>query len=647
DIGKKIFEDVAPEVEGIKPVTILTKEKNKYINLDDISENRIEFNVSSTDEVVMKRMTVQWLKDGETLDQREINSLVDNNPDKLVVFNGEKEAVKELLAHLNLGVSNITKIGDVEKDLPADTMLDIYTYSTYPDSSLDGINKVFRIKAPIQTIGNVGWKYEVKLARYSSYTKFGRGVSGIGTIANIALAIHSGYLYGEAMANAGGTAFGVISGITYGALVFASTFLYTMLAGIGPVGWVIIAILVVDSIIAIFVDDYNGVVGNFIASAMSFLFDVEKYPGTYLNRFKVIDENIEFLNLKNGNLSVGSEINLYREYLLRIRAATRDTPANNKDTVEDSYANFYSWNNSYYAETENDKDRTALYTYYNDDYGKWYETKKYEFNNRIIFNKPGKNIKVISKTKLETKLCDEVTYTSYVNGVYKNVKYEWDKDVDRSSYDSYYDIVPDNLNIFYKLMDDFDLEFYDHDGDGLATRNGKEIDGNGNVLKSSPYKIDTDNDGVDDYFELINKTDPTRADTDNDGLSDKEEIIYRTDPLKKDTDSDSISDFDEINKENTVIININGEKITAIVKTNPLKKDTDGDGLSDSIEISRGLNPASKYTNGQKLYDGNKYAPTIIKEIKDFNDVLKNQEIVLDLYEYFEDRDNDKLKFLV
>jgi hypothetical protein len=57
--------------------------------------------------------------------------------------------------------------------------------------------------------------------------------------------------------------------------------------------------------------------------------------------------------------------------------------------------------------------------------------------------------------------------------------------------------------------------------------------------------IDSDHDGLPDYFERQIGTDPYNSDTDGDGLSDYDEIFkYKTDPLKKDSDGDGISDSD-------------------------------------------------------------------------------------------------------
>jgi hypothetical protein len=59
--------------------------------------------------------------------------------------------------------------------------------------------------------------------------------------------------------------------------------------------------------------------------------------------------------------------------------------------------------------------------------------------------------------------------------------------------------------------------------------------------------LDSDGDGLPDWFELLIGTNPNNPDTDGDGLTDFEEVfIYHTDPLNPDTDGDGFSDGLEV-----------------------------------------------------------------------------------------------------
>lgn len=148
----------------------------------------------------------------------------------------------------------------------------------------------------------------------------------------------------------------------------------------------------------------------------------------------------------------------------------------------------------------------------------------------------------------------------------------------------------------------------------------------GNVVESNivtvteediDYELDTDEDGLPDYYEDILGTDKNNSDTDGDGLSDSYEVLYLgTDPLKADTDDNGINDGDEDfdndgltnaqecelgTEPNTADTDGDGLSDGAEVNTHgtdPLKYDTDGDGISDGGEITLGLNPNSTATDG-------------------------------------------------
>ena len=140
-----------------------------------------------------------------------------------------------------------------------------------------------------------------------------------------------------------------------------------------------------------------------------------------------------------------------------------------------------------------------------------------------------------------------------------------------------------------------------------VTENAEDID----------YELDTDEDGLPDYYEDILGTDKNNADTDGDGLSDGYEVLYLgTDPLKADTNDNGINDGDEdfdndglTNAQecglgtdpNTADTDGDGLNDGAEVNTHgtdPLKYDTDSDEISDGDEITLGLNPNSAATDG-------------------------------------------------
>jgi hypothetical protein len=135
----------------------------------------------------------------------------------------------------------------------------------------------------------------------------------------------------------------------------------------------------------------------------------------------------------------------------------------------------------------------------------------------------------------------------------------------------------------------------DTDGDGL--KDGEEVYGwetnlitpKGLVITqvtSSPHLIDTDNDGVNDYYEFHFKIDPRNPDTDEDGLDDLTEQEYGTSLLNKDSDFDRIPDYDEVTRTFTATYyDAEGVELTQVYYLNPNSPDSDEDNITDYDEV--------------------------------------------------------------
>ncbi len=87
--------------------------------------------------------------------------------------------------------------------------------------------------------------------------------------------------------------------------------------------------------------------------------------------------------------------------------------------------------------------------------------------------------------------------------------------------------------------------------------------------------IDSDNDGLPDYFEAQYGIADANGDADSDGLTNLEEYQQNTLPNDNDTDNDGLTDGAEVNTHNT----------------NPVVRDTDNDQIPDGYEVAHGGDP--------------------------------------------------------
>jgi len=113
--------------------------------------------------------------------------------------------------------------------------------------------------------------------------------------------------------------------------------------------------------------------------------------------------------------------------------------------------------------------------------------------------------------------------------------------------------------------------------------------------ESAVGAIDTDNDGMPDFWEMRYsldwETDDANGDADNDGLTNSDEYVLRTDPQAEDSDGDTMPDGWESD-----------------YGLNPLvddaEEDPDSDGLTNGDEYSLGTDPHSEDTDGDLMPDG-------------------------------------------
>ena len=122
------------------------------------------------------------------------------------------------------------------------------------------------------------------------------------------------------------------------------------------------------------------------------------------------------------------------------------------------------------------------------------------------------------------------------------------------------------------------LIFVDTDGDGMPNYWETQFGLNPNdATGDNGAAADLDGDGRTNLQEFqAHGPNPTMADADGDGLNDGQEFAAGSNPLLVDTDGDGLTDSQEVNT----------------YLTNPALADTDGDGINDPVELVLGTNPA-------------------------------------------------------
>ncbi|MBN1215362.1 MAG: right-handed parallel beta-helix repeat-containing protein [Candidatus Lokiarchaeota archaeon] len=198
-----------------------------------------------------------------------------------------------------------------------------------------------------------------------------------------------------------------------------------------------------------------------------------------------------------------------------------------------------------------------------------------------------------------------IAFNSFKNNQYGQAKSlgnlnHWDDGSNFGNYwDDYYDRYPEAsinttgwfMNISYEISgniekDRFPLSSEDLDHDGLL--NYQEVLYNTDFINS-----DTDNDDLEDGWEVWGEIDPSVPDStddpDQDGLTNIREFEFNTHPNDPDTDDDGLEDGDEVD----------------IYGTEPNDKDTDDDGLEDGDEVDiHGTEPNDKDTDDDGFEDG-------------------------------------------
>jgi hypothetical protein len=150
----------------------------------------------------------------------------------------------------------------------------------------------------------------------------------------------------------------------------------------------------------------------------------------------------------------------------------------------------------------------------------------------------------------------------------------------------------------------------DSDNDGLSDNE-----------ENMGWTIMVNQNGMNDTFTKIVRSDPYRADTDRDAIPDVYERAIGTDPRVRDTDNDSLLDWYEFDETDIIRYDVNAlvdarqrcddasdciytpPESYEITSTDPCETDSDGDGLTDLEEIIIESDPNDPDTDGDGLDD--------------------------------------------
>lgn len=152
------------------------------------------------------------------------------------------------------------------------------------------------------------------------------------------------------------------------------------------------------------------------------------------------------------------------------------------------------------------------------------------------------------------------------------------------------------------------------------------IAGTNGLLTSIDFGSDSDDDGIDDWWEDLygldrNDASDAALNADNDELTNLEEFQNSTDPTNDDTDNDGLSDSDEVN----------------VYLSNPLSTDSDNDGMSDGWEVTHNFDLLN---DSDALSDADNDGITNLEEyseLTDPNDATSTPDVIETVSFSFED----------
>jgi hypothetical protein len=400
----------------------------------------------------------------------------------------------------------------------------------------------------------------------------------VGTILDVILIGYTVWAIGQAYGwtptgIAVATAFGLLMAIYTGALLF-------MAIALAPVGTVISILIALSDLITFFATGSSWS-SKLINAAVKFLQD--KYSQIRVRStldLKVKDADTGIMD-QDGNGVDAGDIITFTAFLEGL--VYKSVNGSDAD-LADSYIrpDFSVYVPSYAkAETSSDTEQVSETT----------TNMKSTTYKTDIMVQPGRGV-----VNMPVVINITTNYKAYYSDCWKFIKWWCErKDSTGSTASPWtvlnFDVMPGTIN---ELVNWTALKSNDHDGDMINDTDEKT---------TSPWKADTDGDGLGDKYELELGTNPALADTDGDGLNDRLELLQGTSNSNNDSDADGLPDGKEYYGY-VISFNFSGKTFHWRVTSDPNHNDTDGDGVKDLYELYTLQNPRSQDTNGDGTQDG-------------------------------------------
>ena len=429
-------------------------------------------------------------------------------------------------------------------------------------------------------------------------SKLGKYLGWIGLGISAALSIYAFFAIADAY---GWSGYGVTIAAVYATLTFMYALGLFMLATMGgPVGAILAALVALMDLIAWLVDG-KTISGRVIDWFVENCMEIKSIWLTELD-LEYINSTLDINDLDMNGLDVGDTI-AYESWMKGIIEVTNGTT----EDIEGCYIIPVQT----ITVPETSSSSTHGYLTIEDEYstatGK---TTVYRTGALVEMNEGAVNYPMI--IGLDTYTGFATATLSYVKAPYSvvlgiltggigsiimkftmrpKIDYDFVEDVTSAEWTTmYFDVMPGSIDDFGNWAA---ITSLDHDGDGLL---------NSEEDRSSPWKWDTDGDGLGDAYELDIGTDPKDSDTDGDGLDDRHEHVRSMNATSRDTDEDGLFDGQETAGW-VVHFDYEGTGFDWHIASDPRLNDTDGDGLNDVEEYRCLLNPMSNDTDGDGKID--------------------------------------------